>query len=250
MNWNLNSALAQSCAGCSKPQPIEYFIPACTPTATPTRTPTSVPTRTPTPACVPREILVDDFWKCAGGGEYWCGNYYYACKYYTKLCKNSCTLQIYTCGTLNVSSRCGTNNGCFVPGTQIRLMDGSDKKIEELSPVDQVWNPITKSGMRVANWIVGPEENQIYKVKAENIELTVTSTHPMAVWIDSNHVKREGDLSSELKTVEHIAIRQVKNLLVGDAIVTADGKTHTLVSSIEKIDPQAGLQVHNIEFEG
>lgn len=60
-------------------------------------------------------------------------------------------------GTVTSGGGGGGGGGCFVEGTRIRLADGSTKRVEDISPDDEllVWNGFGFSGAR-PSWIMDP----------------------------------------------------------------------------------------------
>jgi len=68
--------------------------------------------------------------------------------------------------------------GCFTADTQIRMADGSDRKISSLKENDFVFNPLFKNPVRISKIVKGPEKRSLYKVVIGTNRLTVTEDHP------------------------------------------------------------------------
>lgn len=69
-------------------------------------------------------------------------------------------------------------DGCFTGDTQIRMADGSDRKISSLKENDFVFNPLFKIPVRISKIVKGPEKRSLYKVVIGKNRLTVTEDHP------------------------------------------------------------------------
>ncbi|NBX67663.1 MAG: hypothetical protein EBR01_01720 [Proteobacteria bacterium] len=79
------------------------------------------------------------------------------------------------CGLLRTFTR---TDGCFTAETQIRIADGSDRKISSLKENDFVFNPLFKIPVRISKIVKGPEKRSLYKVVIGKNRLTVTEDHP------------------------------------------------------------------------
>jgi hypothetical protein len=69
--------------------------------------------------------------------------------------------------------------GCFAEETQILLGDQkSSKKISDLTPEDQVWNPIAGKAYAIDRLTRGPESLPMIHIRTKQGNLVVTGNHP------------------------------------------------------------------------
>jgi hypothetical protein len=110
-----------------------------------------------------------------------------------------------------VTKRC---KECFPAGTEVRMGDGSTRKIEEVKPGDTVLSSDPVAGktapMKVTQLIVTHDDKTFNKLSLRTPngleELTATSEHPF--WHPSTH-----------------SWQKAKNLRPGDTLLTESGKT-------------------------
>lgn len=69
--------------------------------------------------------------------------------------------------------------GCVAEDTMITLGDGkTEKRIDQLTAYDTIWNPITKKAMKMKKLTRGPEKIPMLKIEVGGKEISVTGNHP------------------------------------------------------------------------
>lgn len=117
--------------------------------------------------------------------------------------------------------------GCFEENIRIRMADGTDKLIKELSIGDRVWNPILKRGMPLRNVVRGPEYQGLYLVQIGEKELRVTRDHPF---------------------MSQLGLIGAKDLQAGDLVRGTDD-TWQKVKHVKQEAPNPHTTVWNIELD-
>lgn len=121
---------------------------------------------------------------------------------------------------------CRTSDGCFDENTFIRLADGSDRKIIDLTPQDLVLNPKTGLAMKIRNMSIGPEKNEMIEVETADGKLVkVTLTHPF-------------------KTQS--GWKKAENLAVGDEIEGLNGSETQKIKKAKRYMPTTVPNVVNL----
>ena len=100
----------------------------------------------------------------------------------------------------NRRPRSSWNNGCFAPGTMIRMADQSTKPVEKLEKGDLIYNPITRSALKIDRTIAGPENEPLLKISTSHAAVTVTTKHPFET---KNGLKAAKDLSTSDFILSH-----------------------------------------------
>jgi hypothetical protein len=157
--------------------------------------------------CYPASCWSWSLGTCQDGGA----SYHYQCNDGTGL--NS------TCG-------CGTTGGCFLPGTEISLADGSTKPIESIEAGDLVLAWDEDSGSTKADAVRGvhqPIHAESYLIV--NDRLRFTETHPVLLgeeWVTAGELE------------------------VGDVLTAADGSP-VAIESIRTVE--GPVTVYNFEVD-
>jgi len=142
-------------------------------------------------------------------------------------CQDGAASYHYQCSngsSLNSTCGCGGGSGCFLPGTEISLADGSTKPIESIEAGDLVLAWDEESGATKADAVRGvhdPIHADAYLVV--NDRLRFTDTHPVLV---------DG------------AWRTAGKLAVGDVLTAADGSPVVIESIRTVLGP---VTVYNFE---
>jgi hypothetical protein len=165
-------------------------------------------------------------------------------KYYDPTNAKACRIDYVTRQT-NKTFVCRNNDGCFDVLTKIRMADGSDRLITELSKGEYVYNPVTRKPAKIVKLTMGPENKPLLHITIGNSTVRVTDTHPFMTkrgWVAARHLKAgELVLSSEnhFVKVEKVTLgqsgRMVANLalegpanefekhyVLADGVVTGD----------------------------
>ncbi|MCC6128410.1 MAG: hypothetical protein IT186_00670 [Acidobacteria bacterium] len=116
--------------------------------------------------------------------------------------------------------------GCLDGRTPIRLHDGSEVPIEDLTPGEFVLDPVTGRANEIAVIIRGPESRPLIRLETEGVEVLLTSGHPV---LCAGGIRKAADL------------RQ------GDSVLQADGAP-TLVLATNHVPPREGQYVYNLRF--
>lgn len=103
--------------------------------------------------------------------------------------------------------------GCFAEGTMIHINPSEQKAIQDLSPGDQVWNPITGRLHRVKKVLRGYENSALVEIVSKQGRVVVTQNHP---FVTENGLFQAQDLrvgqillGGELGDVEILAINRL-----------------------------------------
>lgn len=117
----------------------------------------------------------------------------------------------------------GFGAGCFVAGTKIRMADGSEKAVEQVTAGEMVLNPVTGGSAVVDRVTVGPEDKPL-----------------MRVFIGGKSV----DVSSEHAFVTPTGPKRADQLRSGDEVIAEKGRVR-VVEKIESLTPEKRPLVYN-----
>ncbi|MCK6684336.1 MAG: hypothetical protein L6R30_18190 [Thermoanaerobaculia bacterium] len=117
--------------------------------------------------------------------------------------------------------------GCLDGRTPIRLHDGRDVPIEDLTPGEFVMDPVTGRANEIAMVVRGPESQPLIRLQTDDAAVLLTSGHPV--------------LCAE-------GIRRAADLRQGDAVLEANGAP-TLILAASRVPPREGQQVYNLSFK-
>ena len=131
------------------------------------------------------------------------------------------------CKKIDIGNRSGSC-GCFAEDTLILLADGTEKSISALEGYEIIWNPILQKGQRISKLIRGPEEKPMYRIKAANVSLDVTETHPFPT---------------------PFGIKKASELEIYDQIMIANNSFVSIVA-IEEVEVANKPVVWNLSLEG
>jgi len=131
------------------------------------------------------------------------------------------------------ASRAFFGLGCFEENTRIAINQyGDSVLVQHLYQGIWVWSPELRKQVRVRNFVVGPEDEDMFKIStSDGKNVTVTSTHGMKI--------RNVD-GSWRPTL-------AKEVVIGSLTVTTEGIRE--IVSIERI-PGNGRIVYNFEVDG
>ena len=102
------------------------------------------------------------------------------------------------------------NKGCFPPGVQVAMQDGTTfKKVEDIAAGDLVWNPLVQKSFRVLTVTEGPEENPLIVIRAGNIVLKVSGEHPVLTEEGLKQAKQlhSGDIIQDSQLAKYVIDR-------------------------------------------
>jgi hypothetical protein len=116
--------------------------------------------------------------------------------------------------------------GCFPPGTEISMADGSSKPVEKIASGEKVLNPVTKKAVRVGRVIQSAEAKPLIEVGYEMAKVRVTQTHPM--------MTKDG-------------LKKAAALSLGEEVRGADGTFHK-ITVLKELPVVQGQQVVNFEL--
>ncbi|MEY2986783.1 MAG: hypothetical protein RJB13_304 [Pseudomonadota bacterium] len=140
---------------------------------------------------------------------------------------------------------CRNNDGCFDESTLIRMADGTDRKVTELSLGEFVYNPVTKMPAKIVKLTIGPEFKPLIQVTVDGKLVKVTDSHPFMTkrgWVQARDLTTQDLVRSgrgDYKAVNSVRIgasgRTVANLalegpadmadlhyVLADGVVTGD----------------------------
>lgn len=132
----------------------------------------------------------------------------------------------FSCACIRGDAQDG-GDGCFPPGVQISMGDGSTKSIEDVRVGDMVWNPRTKEPLEVKQVIEGPEKLPLIRLGFADTVVTVSQQHPI--------LTKGG-------------VRQARELKLGDSIYDARGEEHAL-TVLEQLPVAEGQRVINLVLD-
>lgn len=135
-----------------------------------------------------------------------------------------CQIDHQVCGCLR------GDDGCFPPGVQIMLADGTTKAIEEISVADVLWNPVKQEPIGIRRIVEGPEPVPVIELGYETVNLRLSREHPLPVQ------------NAESGAVE---IKQAVEASLSDRVLGADGNFHEL-SYIRDLPVEEGQRVINV----
>ena len=116
--------------------------------------------------------------------------------------------------------------GCFTSDTRIRMADGREKLVSEVSENDLIWNPLYQSPVKVIKVVKGPEKKALYQLRVAKNRLVVTEDHPFLT-------QRGWVRADELDT---------KDLIMGEGL----GKQ---ILSVKKLSYKKPVDVFNFELD-
>ena len=116
--------------------------------------------------------------------------------------------------------------GCFTSDTRIRMADGREKLVSEVSENDLIWNPLYQSPVKVTKVVKGPEKKALYQLRVGKNKLVVTEDHPFLT-------QRGWVRADELDT---------KDLIMGEGL----GKQ---ILSVKKLSYKKPVDVFNFELD-
>ena len=131
-----------------------------------------------------------------------------------------------SCRVLNTKRSMFRVGGCFAGSTQVRMADGTDKKVSDVQADDWVLNPIYNSPVKVKKVVKGPEKKALWEVKYGENRVVVTEDHPFLTqqgWV------------------------QTQGLKAGEVLI-GDGKSEK-ITSVKKLKYQAPEDVWNFELD-
>ena len=117
-------------------------------------------------------------------------------------------------------------DGCFPPGTQVTMSDGSLKPIEKIRVGDQVLNPLLKQAQAVERVMEGFEKEALIEYGYADHKARVSQKHP--VLTDSG-------------------MKQARALTLADKVMDANGEFHSL-EHINELPIQSGQIVINLKL--
>ncbi|MFM8313928.1 MAG: Hint domain-containing protein, partial [Deltaproteobacteria bacterium] len=131
-----------------------------------------------------------------------------------------------SCRVLNTKRSMFRVGGCFAGSTQVRMADGTDKKVSDVQADDWVLNPIYNAPVKVKKVVKGPEKKALWEVRYGENRVVVTEDHPFLT--QQGWVQTQGLKSGEV--------------LIGD------GKSEK-ITSVKKLKYQAPEDVWNFELD-
>jgi len=115
---------------------------------------------------------------------------------------------------------------CMDGATLIRMHDGSEVPIRDLTPGEYVWNPVTGEAMEIAEIIRGPEPFPLYRIPTAQGSALFSAEHPMPT---------------------AAGFRRAADLAAGDRLVVPGG-SYAGVTRVEAVPPTEGQMVYNLRF--
>lgn len=128
----------------------------------------------------------------------------------------------------NVICACVRVSGCFHPDTQISLSDGTTKKAKEVTVQDSLLNPVTGKAVKVLSVVESKEQAELVEFGFEKVKLKVSEGH--AVLVEGGKLKK------------------AKELVVGDKVLGADKKYHS-IDNLKRLSVESGQKVINFNLE-
>ena len=119
-----------------------------------------------------------------------------------------------------------SQGGCFAGSTTIKMADGSERKVSEISSDEWVLNPLYNVPVRVKKVVKGPEKKSLWRVNYGNQDVVVTEDHPFLTasgWVQTQTLK-------------------AGTVLIGD-------RQSKKVKSVKKLNYQAPEDVWNLELD-
>lgn len=140
---------------------------------------------------------------------------------------------------------CRNNDGCFDESTRIRMADGTDRLVTQLSLGEYVYNPVTQKPSKIVKLTIGPEFKPLIHVTVGNNTVKVTDSHPFMTkrgWVQAKNLStqdwvRSGQghfepvkfvrLGATGRTVANLALEGSADLadlhyVLADGVVTGD----------------------------
>ncbi len=149
-----------------------------------------------------------------------------------------------SCATPGTLGCPGASAGCFVPGTEIRMADGSIKLIEDVVIGDQL---IGKDGnINTVLEYIRPVLGSRSLISFNNGVAFITDDHPVLM---ADGSWKSVDPDATLSKYASLTDRNIGQLAVGDVIATPDGAGFR-IASIERHQHNADLQLYNFSLDG
>jgi len=134
------------------------------------------------------------------------------CAYFAYFKAANATKCSYTYTTNQEASYvCRNNDGCFDESTLIRMADGTDRRVTELSLGEYVYNPVTQMPAKIVKLTIGPEFKPLIDVTVGLRVVKVTDSHPFMTqrgWVQAKNLTTQ-DLVRSGKG-EYIPVSSVK----------------------------------------
>lgn len=135
--------------------------------------------------------------------------------------------------------------GCFAPETPIAVSEKEVRKIATLSTGNFVWNPVTKTAVRLKSRIVGPEALPLVEIGYDKRTIRVTTEHPI---VTRRGLLRAGDLrKSDWLQGEDLEFHPVTHLTRGRTPATKNSQT---VINLEIDTPSEAPEDHYLLADG
>lgn len=149
-----------------------------------------------------------------------------------------------SCATPGSNMCSAASSGCFVPGTEICMADGSIKPIEDVVIGDQL---IGKDGnINTVLEYLRPVLGSRSLISFNNGVPFITDDHPVLM---ADGSWKSVDPDATLSKYASLTDRNIGQLAVGDVIATSDGAGFE-IASIERHQHSADLQLYNFSLDG
>jgi len=125
------------------------------------------------------------------------------------------------------------NRFCFIAGTKVTMLDGSEKNIEDIVLGDEVlsFNGTVNEGKKVVD-LKAPTHKDIVKyVFTNGAELTCTYDHPIFI-----HAGELASYTPDLTNSRYDLDKEVKQIKVGDLVYVNETRSQTAIREIVELD--------------